>query len=339
MWQSTSADSVQLVAAENEEGDFEVVPDKDKTKSYDVEAKSLSVAEVQKGMRSDVEHIVSIFGLDVRLHSLSYSVFWANIDRCSMFHMNQSDSARMLLREYNWNSERLIEKYMDNPTKVQVDAGVQRPVANGPSAPKEPLTPRRSTRKSTLPVVPPSTKFVCPICCDDKPAATISLQCGHQFCDSCWTQYLEGKIHDEGECIIRCMENGCNLLVPDSFVKEHGAPKEYDRFEELVMRHYVSHIPHLKFCPAPGCTDTVSCRAAATRSALETMVPSVTCSHGHAFCFGCNIDSDHRPVLCRVAKLWLKKCQDDSETANWIKTNTKECPKCQSTIEKNGGCK
>ena len=62
---------------------------------------------------------------------------------------------------------------------------------------------------------------------------------------------------------------------------------------------------------------------------------------------------------------WLKKCADDSEvgqyvclyvyvctclrgghsslslssqTANWMQANTKECPKCKSTIEKNGGC-
>ncbi|TPX75898.1 hypothetical protein CcCBS67573_g02826 [Chytriomyces confervae] len=39
-----------------------------------------------------------------------------------------------------------------------------------------------------------------------------------------------------------------------------------------------------------------------------------------------------------LVKLWLKKCADDSETANWISANTKECEKCQSTIEKNGGC-
>jgi ariadne-1 len=37
-------------------------------------------------------------------------------------------------------------------------------------------------------------------------------------------------------------------------------------------------------------------------------------------------------------KKWVKKCKDDSETANWISANTKECGKCQSTIEKNGGC-
>lgn len=246
----------------------------------------------------------------------------------------------MLLRDYNWNSERLIEKYMDNPTKVQIDAGLQRPKATSSSVSKTPQpTTRRSTRKSTAPISPVSGKFVCPICCDDEPPATLSLQCAHQFCSNCWAQYLEGKIREEGECTIRCMENGCSLLVPDTFIKDHASKQVYDRFEELIMRHYVSNIAHLKFCPAPGCTDTVSCRAAATKSALETIVPSVSCSQGHKFCFGCNVDSDHRPVLCRVAKLWLKKCQDDSETANWIKTNTKECTKCQSTIEKNGGCK
>nr|2M9Y_A Chain A, E3 ubiquitin-protein ligase ARIH1 [Homo sapiens] len=32
-----------------------------------------------------------------------------------------------------------------------------------------------------------------------------------------------------------------------------------------------------------------------------------------------------------------KKCDDDSETSNWIAANTKECPKCHVTIEKDGG--
>ncbi|KAF5113093.1 hypothetical protein DV495_001939 [Geotrichum candidum] len=47
---------------------------------------------------------------------------------------------------------------------------------------------------------------------------------------------------------------------------------------------------------------------------------------------------DHMPATCKIAKAWLKKCQDDSETANWISANTKECAKCHSTIEKSGGC-
>jgi hypothetical protein len=55
--------------------------------------------------------------------------------------------------------------------------------------------------------------------------------------------------------------------------------------------------------------------------------------------FRCGHAGNHRPVLCRVVKLWEKKCADDSETSNWLQANTKECQKCQSTIEKNGGCK
>ena len=112
------------------------------------------------------------------------------------------------------------------------------------------------------------------------------------------------------------------------------------RYGELLVREFVGHIAHLKFCPYPSCTHTVACSAAATRSSLAQLVPTVVCGAdaAHVFCFGCAVDGDHRPVVCAVAKMWLQKCRDDSETANWIKSNTKECSKCQSTIEKNGGC-
>ena len=70
---------------------------------------------------------------------------------------------------------------------------------------------------------------------------------------------------------------------------------------------------------------------------LDSIVPTVDCTCGHHFCFGCSL-TDHQPTPCGLVKKWVKKCEDDSETANWISANTKECPKCMSTIEKNGGC-
>ena len=60
----------------NEEGDYPVIPDKDKPKSYDVESKSLSVSDVQRDMRSQVEYVVSVFGLEV--HPLSFCSFFLN---------------------------------------------------------------------------------------------------------------------------------------------------------------------------------------------------------------------------------------------------------------------
>ena len=63
----------------------------------------------------------------------------------------------------------------------------------------------------------------------------------------------------------------------------------------------------------------------------------VKCRCTHSFCFNCS-ENWHDPVRCHLIKKWIKKCDDDSETSNWISANTKECPKCGATIEKDGGC-
>ncbi len=107
------------------------------------------------------------------------------------------------------------------------------------------------------------------------------------------------------------------------------------RYQLLLMRTYVDDKDYLRWCPAPNCEYAVECGV--KKSQLNQIVPGVTCTCGHSFCFGCLLN-DHRPCPCILVKKWLKKCEDDSETANWISANTKECPKCHSTIEKNGGC-
>lgn len=204
----------------------------------------------------------------------------------------------------------------------------------------------RSSRKAASPASFSATSsqtsqepFECPICCDVDPPKVLALKCGHRFCSDCWQAYIHSKIRQEGECNIRCANTDCVLVVPSKFIYDVTDKATAERFDLLILRQYVDNMAKLKYCPAPECTFTISCPAAASKISLMTQVPSVACPEGHTFCFGCSVDSDHRPVICAVAKFWLKKCQDDSETANWIKTNTKECTKCQSTIEKNGGCK
>jgi ariadne-1 len=257
----------------------------------------------------------------------------------------------LLLRHMNWNKERLIEKYMDNPAVVNEAAGIPievnesarsspAPMRSSSSARPPVVIPRRQTRRATaIAEAAAATRFGCPICCTEAPSSTLSLACGHSFCSDCWSIYVTSKIREEGEFSIRCMSTDCSLTVPDTFIKGVSDPSTFTRFHELVLRHYVAHQPQLKFCPAPSCVHTVKCQTAVSKASLIRVVPTVRCAEGHSFCFGCSIESDHRPLVCNVANLWLKKCQDDSETANWIKSNTKECSKCQSTIEKNGGCK
>ena len=321
------------------------------------------------------------------------------------------NTASLLLRHSKWNKERLIEKYMDNPTTVLVSAGVT--IAEvSPSLPARTLNnhgsnstsrkqPSRGSRllglasgsksfnstKSLHSTVPKALQktiphkadepFVCSICCNDAPGLqTLSLDCEHTYCSVCWSDYVNSKVKDESEHAISCMAEGCALVAPDNFIQSILIPdpiapvgdpqaedqnlKTWTRFQELLVRHFVACNAGLKFCPYPSCTNTVSCPSASSKSSLASVVPTVSCGargiggnsdsqsqqfglglqgKEHKFCFGCPIETDHRPVVCGVAKMWLKKCRDDSETANWIKSNTKECSNCQSTIEKNGGCK
>ncbi|KAG8507448.1 E3 ubiquitin-protein ligase ARIH1 [Galemys pyrenaicus] len=92
----------------------------------------------------------------------------------------------------------------------------------------------------------------------------------------------------------------------------------------------------LKWCPAPDCHHVVKVQYPDAKP--------VRCKCGRQFCFNCG-ENWHDPVKCKVIiifkqwlKKWIKKCDDDSETSNWIAANTKECPKCHVTIEKDGGC-
>ncbi|KAK7692143.1 hypothetical protein QCA50_003762 [Cerrena zonata] len=307
---------------------------KEKQKSYDTVHEPLTQAQVEKFMASDVEHITGIFGVE---HNV----------------------AALLLRYFNWNKERLIEKYMDNASSILIKAGLEQPEKQPDTRSTRHVqsgSTRRSTRQSTLdstksgisrilervtPPVEDSGSFVCPICFDDTQTETTALSCNHKFCKSCWSAYITSKVRTEAEHWITCMAEDCSLVAPDDFIRTALVDDKatWERFGELLVRHFVSCNPSLKFCPYPSCTNAVSCPAASSKSVLTTIVPIVGCgTDTHKFCFGCPIDADHRPVICAVAKMWMQKCQDDSETANWIKSNTKECSKCQSTIEKNGGC-
>lgn len=111
-----------------------------------------------------------------------------------------------------------------------------------------------------------------------------------------------------------------------------------DRYKELVLQSYVTANANLRFCPHPSCTETVFCTGGRGQSLLYE-VPTVRCSQGHPFCFGCGFDEDHRPVICAFVPKWMKSAREDAGTSQWIRANTRMCPKCQNNIEKNGGCK
>ena len=159
-----------------------------------------------------------------------------------------------------------------------------------------------------------------------------ALGCGHLFCNSCWNRFLTIKVKDDGEGkSISCMEPKCFVTVDDktvmSLIQE---PETKKRYQQLICSSFVQCNRQLKCCPnKTGCDFVIK--------AEENICQKIVCRCGHTFCFKC-LEDWHEPVTCHFLRLWNKKSNDDSETIHWITCNTKLCPKCEATIEKNGGC-
>jgi len=170
--------------------------------------------------------------------------------------------------------------------------------------------------------------------CFEQVRAYSALRCGHPFCNVCYASFLSHKVVDEGhECVAaRCPEPKCPLVVTPALFQSllPAGSDEMSRYENAssLARAYVDDQPLIKWCPAPDCVYAV--RGAAG-------VRSVQCACKHRFCFSC-MQEDHQPASCGNLQEWQVKCRDDSETYNWLVANTKACPKCATSIEKNGGC-
>jgi ariadne-1 len=260
-------------------------------------------------------------------HVVSFKVFEPSdiqrqqddmINEVNMILDMRKEDAAIMLRYFRWNKERLLEDYMEKPDKVLESAGL-------------------SSNSATLPKLEAIPDFMCDICCEDgEGLKSFGMKCGHRYCVDCYTHYLTQKIRDEGEAArIQCPADGCGRILDSRSLDLLVTSELTGRYHELLNRTYVEDKDSFKWCPAPDCPNAVECGV--KKKDLDKIVPTVECRCGDRFCFGCP-NPDHQPAPCSLVKKWLKKCADDSETANWISANTKECPKCSSTIEKNGGC-
>ncbi|XP_077284873.1 E3 ubiquitin-protein ligase ariadne-1 isoform X1 [Arctopsyche grandis] len=229
---------------------------------------------------------------------------------------------RILLNHFKWDKEKLMERFYDgNQEELFSEARVINPFRKAVI-----IQPKLSRQNLT------SGTELCEICLVVLPSSLMTgLECSHRFCVSCWCEYLTTKIMQEGlGQTIGCAAPACDILVDDANVmKLVRDPKVKLKYQHLITNSFVECNRLLRWCPSPDCNNAVK---------VQYVEPQpVTCKCSHTFCFSCG-ENWHDPVKCHLLKKWIKKCDDDSETSNWIAANTKECPKCNVTIEKDGGC-
>ncbi|KAL5707848.1 RBR-type E3 ubiquitin transferase [Ranunculus cassubicifolius] len=177
-----------------------------------------------------------------------------------------------------------------------------------------------------------SRKVECKICFESfRCSKMYSAACGHLFCRMCWKEYVSLSIKDGPGCLmLRCPEPKCVAMVDEDMVDTLVSAEDKEKYSNYLLRSYVVASKKIKWCPSPGC-----------EYAVEFDIGSdnydVSCKCKHGFCWNC-IEEAHRPVDCSTVKKWILKNSAESENTIWILANSKPCPKCNRSIEKNQGC-
>ncbi|CAN1189019.1 Probable E3 ubiquitin-protein ligase ARI11 [Linum perenne] len=124
--------------------------------------------------------------------------------------------AVVLLVSNKWYSELIQENWFSDEEKMRRFLGLTM-VASSSSA---------------------ATEIYCKICWERISIPDfISLDCGHNFCNECWRQYIKVGVGDGIACLtLRCPEPKCYVLVPKSTVETLAESEDIEKYSRILRR-------------------------------------------------------------------------------------------------------
>lgn len=242
------------------------------------------------------------------------------IEEFIQFSSLPKHQAELVLMQYNWNIDILMNDWFDKMQKIKENSGL--------SQTKQSQEAVKKFAKKTK-----YTKGVCPICFTEiEENDIIHLDCDHCFCSDCFKSYLQQRVLDPLTLLsCPCPFSGCNFIVThDIFTKLlKNDPVSLKAYNKCLIRNFTESNSDIKLCPNPKCDVIVKVPG---HGMIE-----VKCQCGYTFCFKC-LREGHRPCDCEMVQYWENKSKSDGENTKWLIVNTKQCPNCHKYIEKNQGC-
>ncbi|KAJ8607806.1 hypothetical protein CTAYLR_009889 [Chrysophaeum taylorii] len=171
----------------------------------------------------------------------------------------------------------------------------------------------------------------CAICLEDGDRVEdgLALSCGHRCCSACWHAYLTSEARN-GSADVRCPGARCavrvNLCTAASLAGEGpGAADAVWRIAKWRRESFAD--PTARWCP--------------TCDRLLVGPASHLCGGcGALRCGSCGADT-HLGTPCAAFRKFEESrglLDDEEASALYLRRNTRPCPKCAASIEKNGGC-
>lgn len=168
------------------------------------------------------------------------------------------------------------------------------------------------------------------VVCLCQPEDPILLHCGHQYCKSCFSQYVASAAESRTLPLV-CVGNECKSNIPLSMITLHASLPDQDAlFHTAFQAHVASHPDQYRYCPTPDCQYIyrvgppdagVQCRLCLTH----------ICTHCHV--------EQHEGISCEDYLASHDQSEIQKSFDRWRAANdVKACPNCKASIEKIAGC-
>jgi len=229
-------------------------------------------------------------------------------------------AADAILSANSWDVSAALERFLDNPKKACIHANIELATAYASDG-VEPTPVLVAADPS-----PSGGLFECPICMEDVEDA-LSLECGHKYCTACWRQHCSTLIYSGEADTLSCMFPRCVITPSRAFLESLLHKQDFAKYCDFLSNKYVATSRETRWCPGKNCGNAVSCT-------IVGPFRAASCVCGVEICWDCNKEF-HAPLSCANA-LSLKPSTDLNLI--WLAENTKECPKCGTSVQKNDGC-
>lgn len=200
--------------------------------------------------------------------------------------------------------------------------------------------------------------LTCQVCLTSKLGSEFELVigCDHPFCRDCLREHFRIQIESGCASQLRCPQEKCTTQVVPTQVKALVGDALGSRYEETLLSAYLDSQEDLTYCPRLQCQRPV---------VLDPDLPMAQCASCHfVFCIYCRMvyhgvqpcklkPGEQRAIReeylsatpaakqameKRYGKRTLQLLVDESLTQDWMQENSKKCPHCGISIEKQDGC-
>ena len=163
----------------------------------------------------------------------------------------------LLLRNYQWKTDRLMENYLLNSLKCLNENNLTK------------INKKNDNKYSSN----NNLMIECSICVSDvKISNTFSLDCNHRFCNQCWTDYISSTINNKSfnSIFIKCPGHKCQTPLKNSIIKQFIDTKQWNKFENYIVQSFITNNENkYRFCPSPGCNFIIYCNDTTPKSLIN----------------------------------------------------------------------